>query len=486
MYPGLLYIVAGGAAIAGAKYLRDRHRKRAADRDDDDDDDGRGKRRRVGNNGGSDAPRGGGFGGFGFGGGDDDDDLGEPDDEPVVDLVPVERPVPPEHLARVGRVFCDTEDNTRWLIRDVFYEEDEDGVWRLKYVYYDFNAFGYAAPKDVCEHENTNVDELLGFARWLEGKPRVLRGAARKAARAAAKARADQSSLELQPRGGTRKKYGARIREGGRWKLVRTRAGERTIANGRPSYAGVRTVANGTAKRRLVSEGYVHAPKPRCEFTGVERRSCPGGCTERCGSHLGAAVLLSVLKGVTVQNSIFAEVEDDPAAFVAAYRVPSRGLCDYSGGQLGQLLKASLPPALGCTRVEAMLRRSTDRDLKFSYGHIIPKSETLARLRLLGKYPTFINGKPNAVIKEIYHPSVLQFEGLRANVLKGVAPLSDEHAVWYENRQLAYWTPEELAKPFEDRKARPFEETLAELERLCALGQCFLGFDKDAHPDFVY
>ena len=47
-------------------------------------------------------------------------------------------------------------------------------------------------------------------------------------------------------------------------------------------------------------------------------------------------------------------------------------------------------------------------------------------------------------------------------------------------------TPSELARPFGQRRVRPFEETLAELKRLRDLGQCFLGFEPSDHPDFAY
>ena len=49
-----------------------------------------------------------------------------------------------------------------------------------------------------------------------------------------------------------------------------------------------------------------------------------------------------------------------------------------------------------------------------------------------------------------------------------------------------YWSPSELRKPFGQRRARPFHETLAELERLRDLGQCFLGYEPSDHADFAY
>ncbi|CAH0364220.1 unnamed protein product [Pelagomonas calceolata] len=153
---------------------------------------------------------------------------------------------------------------------------------------------------------------------------------------------------------------------------------------------------------------------------------------------------------------------------------------------------ASMPRPHGrLTLEEVFKRRQADADHKFSYDHIIPKSVIRADYARRGLRPAFdANGRPNVVIRELCHPSNLQYADLYANRnIKGSARLSEvskEHEDWYQARLLCFWDEDELKKPFADRTPRPFDETIRMLKAEAARGHCFLGFEKEVHHEFNY
>ena len=373
-----------------------------------------------------------------------------------------------QELSWEGKVF--EKDGIYWSVRKVEVVAFPDGEARTACWCYAFDLYGNDPP-DLQDHHWCVPCNELQDVEWVSRPPQRPRRSKRKAAGRL------QSELVKRNRrgkkGGHMRKFGARQ------------------ANGELSQVGRRLVSEGTAPSQV---GNPPGSKPRkCPATGRSVYKCP--CQNypndpSHGSQIANVLLMSVMSSPSMRGT-----RNDPAGGVTNkwstyFGIASDDICpDYTPQEIALILRASMPKPHGRSTLDDVFkRRQADDRHKFSYDHIKPRSVIIADYGRLRLRPGFdADGRPNVVIRDLCHPYNIQHADKYANCnIKGAAPLSKEHEVWYRARLLCFWDEEELKKPFADRTARPFETTIAMLKEETRKGHCFLGFEPEIHHEFNY